>query len=180
MHEAQGPHGLNILPVQNDSVPGFLYSLSSCGARCGEYSLNDLSGYMAKMEPDSYFLLQYMSAMGRQRALSPDSGRSPRQGYVRWNTLSLCPSQSDRAEKLCVVLTPQRAAPVSFSVPNEFTRMKAQHSIVNNNQPPSIRSQITCLRALKGPKTPSHKWLYSPACRRTSQEPASNQDRNRC
>lgn len=79
MHEAQGPHGLNIPPVEKDSVPGFLFSLSSCGARCRLYSLNGLSGYRAKMEPDSYFLLQYMSAMGRQRAPSPDSGRSPRQ-----------------------------------------------------------------------------------------------------
>lgn len=70
-----------------------------------------------------------------------------------------CPSQSDRAGELCVVLTLRRAAPVSFSVPNESIRMTAQHSDVNNNQPQSIRGQITCLRALKGFKASSRKWL---------------------
>lgn len=81
----------------------------------------------------------------------------------------LCPSWSDRAERLCVVVSLHRAAPVSFFGPNESTQMKAQHSTVNNNQPQSIRNQIICLCALKRLRVPNCEWwckTFSAQCRR--------------
>ena len=92
----------------------------------------------------------------------------PGSGICPGTFFPLCPNQSDKEERLYVVSPLHGAAPVSFSVSNESAQMKAQHSIVNNNQPQSIMSQIICLCALKRLKGPTREWwqkMLSAQCR---------------
>lgn len=95
---------------------------------------------------------------GRPRPPSQGPERSPGVGvYPR----TLFPSRPSRATGQASCVQARRAAQQHLcrSVPNESTRMTAQHSEVNSHQPQPIGGQITCSRALQGVKASSRKWL---------------------
>lgn len=95
---------------------------------------------------------------GRPRPPSHGPERSPGVGVC---PRTLFPSRPSRATGQASCVQARRAAQQHLcrSVPDESTRMTAQHSEVNSHQPQPIGGQITCSRALQGVKASSRKWL---------------------